>query len=309
MKIIEQAKKILTSKISLSSTSALGIGSAIAGFFLCTRIAFSAEYVTPFEIYFASFIPVAASLILFGNDLLKKKIFGTAELKNDKKTINRGLEELEKFAVALELSKDFSATPQQILGVMKSVKNKRKDKENKKNNKSIHTATSDQKVEALENSNQELIKVLEKNLQQTKGRYEKALLGTTTVIDFSASWLAGFTAVYIFYLLPMVLTNDLKNKGINYPGVGMALGFALYNALVSLAVADQNFQSLKEDRKKIKSSINQYFSLFKSLPPNQQEQLPEMQKLFKLWKKKETDKNIKTSTQEKIVKAKDLVMA
>jgi hypothetical protein len=261
-------KKAITSPISNMVEINLGRAAGIGGAILSLTI-WKVQIKNLQEIYIASLAPAVSFFLMNASDYLKNRYFAKykSELINDKERIDDAHQYLKNLYIDEKLKKHISTkTYKKIFEIIEL----RKEPTNVA----------------------QLTVAFEHSLRDFSAQ-EKALKYTTTLLDFSVGTLTSMSAIFINFIVPIVLNSDFDNNTIKYAGLILSLSYALYAGLASLANSQKQWDELANKKLELNNSIEDYCNFYNEVTKrNNGLGLTEIEEGIRLWQEKKKTINV-----------------
>jgi hypothetical protein len=249
----------------------MGRTAGIGGFILSLPIFMQAQIKSTQQIYAASFAPAVSFFIFSINDYIKNHFFTNykSELTTDQATVDEAITNLKHLHIDTELKKNENIESyNKILEIL-----------------SFSGIDLDKKTTDIN----KLTTVIDHCLQDNSVK-EKTLRYATNAIDYTSSTLTGMSAVFIPFVVPIVLKNEYDNENINHTALVLAILFALYSGCSALANSEKDWRNLNKDKSRLKASIDQYCTLYRSYKiANQDQDSEDLEKISNVVKRWEAE--------------------
>lgn len=239
--MLTRTKNFLNSSFNGILISSINRGAGVGGFMLSMPIFLGVKIKTQAEIIGSSLIPAASVGIFTIKEylLLRYLTKATARMDADIKLLESANDLLKAKSSDENLIDVFAGSYHGILHVLR------------------------------EENNDVLQNTLKRYSSASLTEWEKMLKYISTSIDVAGGALGGMSAIFIHFVVPIVLNQQFENENINRPALIIAILYSLHATATAYANNEKNWELLQQKRETVIHKINQYQALNAS-PSNSQ---------------------------------------
>lgn len=249
-RIIKAVTSVVTSPLSDLVTATMGKTAGLSGFILATN-SFLLRIKYPAQIYSAIAGAFSALIIIGTNDFFRNRFF-----QKQKEKFDRDSQHINNASVQLRNSH------QQILQHLEGI---------------VPFAASD-----------ELAETLQQYIEDKSHPGLTTLKYTSATIDFVTSATSGAGAMFILFILPMLLLEKMENSTLKDIAIAFALANALYQAVASIARITRDWDKWETCKRDVSHRADGFCEQYSQEAPAQAEALVpnKMAQVMSIWHEK-----------------------
>lgn len=274
--IFNKTREVLASTATSYLEMYLGKAAGLGGFILSLPLFAGAKIETSSRIMIASLSPAMSFIVFSVSDYLKS--FYVDKFKSDKQWVDTILVDLQKTKFdSVLVENDLKGSYQKIIELLP------KDTGNI-SPIPIYDGMENQIIYDAELNNK-LKKVIEKILQ-CETNFDKFIKYLTAVIAASGGFVGGASAVFINFIIPMVLKSEFENNEINSSARAVAGLLGLFFMFSGLARFDKELKNLSDEKARLGKAIDDLCQLYSEVAQKNDKLLANPE-FIRLWKEKE----------------------